>query len=220
LAVIVPSNNGSSIVTLSKLLLLCGIIGGPLFVIAFLVLGAARKGYDPMRQPVSALAMGPNGWLQQVNFWVTGALMLGAACGLRLTAHRYSLWGPLLIGVFALGLLGAGLFVTDITGLSGTPERSLRTRQAVLHDLFSFIAFVSLIAACFVFSRLYSAAGRPGWSAYCAVAGALLAVGFVLFARGFSGSGRLAPVSGLLQRLTIAIGWLWVSAVCTIALTG
>jgi hypothetical protein len=209
-------------VTLTRLLLLGGVIGGPLFIAAFLALGAARKGYDLMRQPVSALAMGPEGWRQQVNFWVTGALMLAAACGLHLAgpAYRSSFWGPFLVGLFALGLFGAGLFVTDITGLSGTPERSQRTRPAVLHDLFSFVAFVSLIAACFVFARLFATAGRPGWSTYCGASGVLLSLGFVLFARGFSGSDRLAPIAGLLQRLTIATGWLWVSIISANAFVG
>jgi hypothetical protein len=209
-------------VTLTRLLLLCGVVGGPLFVVAFLALGATRKGYDPMRQPVSALAMGPEGWLQQVNFCLTAALMLAAAYGLHLAgpAHRNSFWAPLLIGLFALGLLGAGIFVTDITGLSSAPERSRRTRPAVLHDLFSFLAFASLIAACFVFAGLFSAAARPGWSAYCGACGVLLILGFVLFARGFSRPGPMASVAGLLQRLTIATGWLWVSSLCANALIG
>lgn len=32
---------------------LCGAVGGPLFVIAFLIQGTVRPGYDPMRHPVS-----------------------------------------------------------------------------------------------------------------------------------------------------------------------
>ena len=42
----------------TKTLLACGVIGGPLFVVVFLVEGATRVGYDPQRDPVSSLALG------------------------------------------------------------------------------------------------------------------------------------------------------------------
>jgi len=199
-----------------RLLLLCGAIAGPLFIVIFLILGASRPGYDARRQPVSALAMGPLGWTQRMNFIVTAVLMLSGAVGLHLalTPRAGSTWGPVLVGVYAAGLIGAGVFVTDLTGLSAVaPAQAQRSRPAVLHDLFSLIAFSALFIACFVFSYLFVAMRSVGWSIYSAVSGLLLGVGFVLFARGFSGAGPLAPIAGLLQRLTIAIGWMWVSVV-------
>jgi hypothetical protein len=67
----------------TKTLLACGAIGGPLFVIAFLVEGAIRADYNVLRHPVSSLALGEGGWMQIVNFIVTGLLMLAFAVGLR-----------------------------------------------------------------------------------------------------------------------------------------
>src|SRR6478672_6436559 len=84
---------------------LCGAVGGPLFVVAFLVQGAVRPGYDPMRHPVSSLALGPSGWTQVANFVVTGLLMLVFAVGLRRglrDSGRHSTWGPPLIGLYAI----------------------------------------------------------------------------------------------------------------------
>ena len=48
----------------TKTLLSCGAIAGPLFVLVFLVEGATRAGYDPLRHPVSSLALGDHGWTQ------------------------------------------------------------------------------------------------------------------------------------------------------------
>ena len=73
--------------------------------------------------------------------------------------------------------------------------------------------FIPLIVACFVFSHLFAVSGAIGWSVYSAVSGILFGIGFVIFARGFSGSGKLAGIAGLLQRLTIAIGWIWLALV-------
>ncbi len=63
----------------TKTLLACGIIGGPVFVLAFLVEGATRANYDPLRHPVSSLALGDSGWTQTTNFIVTGLLTLALA---------------------------------------------------------------------------------------------------------------------------------------------
>jgi len=59
-------------------LLACGVIGPALFVAAFLAQGAVRPYYDPLRHPVSSLAIGDMGWVQCANFVVAGALLLGA----------------------------------------------------------------------------------------------------------------------------------------------
>ena len=68
-----------------KALLTCGAIAGPLFVVIFLVEGATRTGYNPLRHPVSSLALGNFGWMQTANFIVAGLLMVAFALGLWLT---------------------------------------------------------------------------------------------------------------------------------------
>ena len=93
----------------TKTLLACGVIAGPLFVVAFLVEGATRAHYDPLRHPVSSLAFGDSGWTQRASFLITGLLMLAFAIGLQhaLRPLRGPIWGPLLVGTCAVGLLSA-----------------------------------------------------------------------------------------------------------------
>ena len=95
----------------TKTLLACGAIAGPLFVLVFLLEGATRTNYDPLRHPVSSLALGDYGWVQSANFLVAGLLTLALSVGLRRVFRppEGSTWGPLLVGVSAVGLLGAGL---------------------------------------------------------------------------------------------------------------
>ncbi len=124
--------------TIQQLLLSCGAIAGPFFIAVFLIEGALRSKYDPLRQAVSALAIGPRGWVQQTNFIVTGALMFAYAFGLSsaLRAYGGSFWAPVLVGMYALGLIGAGIFVTDRPGLryesAARPKRDVR---GILHDV-------------------------------------------------------------------------------------
>src|SRR5215203_3904404 len=172
-------------IVMTKALLVCGAIAGPLFVVGFLFEGATRANYDPLRHPVSSLALGDWGWTQAANFIITGLLTLAFAVGLRraLRPGKGSKWGPLLVGVWAVGLLGAGISVTDpVSGYPpGTPDRlSGNSWHGALHDLFSLLGFVALAAACFMFGRWFTGRDKRGWALYSAVSGVVFAVAFVL----------------------------------------
>src|SRR5215831_19562279 len=117
-----------SSITAEAGLLACGAIAGPLFVTAFVVQGATRPDYNPIRHSISTLALGSAfGWIQILNFVLSGLLTLAFAVGVRrvLQPQKGSTWGPLLIGLYAVGLLGAGVFVTDPDAgyTPGTPTK-------------------------------------------------------------------------------------------------
>src|SRR5918998_980221 len=85
--------------------LLAGALAGPLFLGAFLVEGAYRAGYDPMRHPISSLALGRTGWVQIASFLVSGMLTLAFAVGLRRTLRPGpgAAAGPLLVAGWGVG---------------------------------------------------------------------------------------------------------------------
>ncbi|HEX9413608.1 MAG TPA: DUF998 domain-containing protein [Ktedonobacterales bacterium] len=99
----------------TRLLLAGGVVGPLLFIVVFLIEGATRPGYSVWRNQVSDLELSNQGWEQIANFLVCGLLCIGLAVGLRRIwrAGRASVWGPLLIGLFGLGLVAAGVFLTD-----------------------------------------------------------------------------------------------------------
>ncbi|MBR8639069.1 DUF998 domain-containing protein [Streptomyces tuirus] len=108
---------------------------GPLFTVAYLREDAGRADCKPFRHPVSSLALGRAGWAQTVNFLLTGLLSLLFAVGLWRTGP--SSWGALLIGVWAVDLLGAGACRADpVRGYpAGTPDLLDRQRCALRdHD--------------------------------------------------------------------------------------
>src|SRR5438876_8469311 len=98
-----------------KKLLYAGIVGPLLFIVVFLLEGLTRPGYSAWRHYVSQLATGDGGWMQVLNFLVCGTLVLAFAIGLRqaLIGSRGSIVAPILIALFAVALLVAGIFVTD-----------------------------------------------------------------------------------------------------------
>jgi hypothetical protein len=201
----------------TKLLLVCGTIAGPLFTVAWLVEGTTRANYHPLRHPVSSLALGDFGWTQVANFIVAGLLTLAFAVGLRRALRPLggSSWGPVLIGAYAIGLLGAGIFLTDpVSGYPpGTPDMLVEysSVHAALHDLFSIPTFVGLPIACFVLARRFALWGERGWAIYSTVSGLAFAITFVLASAGFAQAEGLVDLAGLFQRITITIGWIWLT---------
>lgn len=202
---------------MTRSLLVCGVVAGPVFTAAWIVEGATRAAYDPVRHPVSSLALGEYGWAQVVNFLVAGILSTASAVGLwrALRPRGGSTWGPSMIGAYGIGLIGAGVFLTDpVSGYPpGTPDQLVEysSLTAALHDVFSIPVFVGLPVACFVFVRRFSRWGQRGWALYSGITGVVFTIGFVLASLAFGQVPGLVEIGGLLQRLTITLGWIWLA---------
>ena len=124
----------------------CGAVGAFLFTATYLIEGITRPGYDAWQQPISALSLGPGGWMQQGNFVVFGVLMLLSAVGwYRLLAPgRGAFWFPLVQGISGLGLFGAGLFSMD--PFSGYPPGTAPAASTVHGTLHTIFAWVLILA--------------------------------------------------------------------------
>jgi len=134
------------------------------------------------------------------------------------------LWGPVLVAVWGVGLVGAGVFVTDpVSGYPpGTPVLPAQPSwHGVLHDLvFSLPAFAALVLACAVMTRAFARRHQPGWALYSALTGAAVLVFFVLATAGFGQAGALVATAGLWQRLSVGAGWVWLTALAVHAHRG
>jgi len=89
-----------------------GLIGPVLFTLAWWLQELFRIAeYSPIREPVSALAAGPSGWIQSLNFALFGVLTIVFAVGLyRVMQSRPGTVGSLLFFVSGIGLLMAAAF--------------------------------------------------------------------------------------------------------------
>src|SRR5215813_14180942 len=194
-----------------RLLLAGGVIGPLLFIVVFLIEGATRPHYSVWQDAVSALELGEGGWMQRANFIVCGVLVFGFAIGLRrvLRTGHGSTWGPILLGLVGLCLIGAGIFVTD-PGL-GYPHEAKTitlTVHGILHNLFSLFGFISLPAACFVLARRDAAdPAAHGWAWYSVATGLLVVIFEVLTAVATALNGP----AGLTQRIFLIVGWSWIA---------
>jgi len=201
----------------TALLLRLGALSAPLFIVMFFLAGSMHPDYNWLRYPISSLSIGPLGWMQILNFVIAGSLMILLALGLRRSfdaRSRGALWGPLLVALAGLGLVGAGIFVSDpLFGYPPSLPLVLKqfTWHGHLHDLFSMFMFAGLPAACFVFWRRFAALGERGWATYSLMTAFGMLVFFVLAGLAFNQVYGLVNIGGVFQRLTIGAALVWLS---------
>ncbi len=197
----------------TKNLLNGALVAGPLYVVVGVIQILIRPGFDITRHELSLMSNGDLGWIQIANFLVTGLLVVAGAVGMRRVLHsgHGSTWGPLLVGIYGLGLIGAGLFVADPAfGFPpGTPaDAHTISWHGLMHLVCGSVGFIALIAACFVFARRFAVRGQRGWAAYSAATGVIF---FAAFAGIASGSGNSWIVIGF--SIAVILAWTWISAV-------
>lgn len=196
----------------ARLLIRCGSALAPVFFVVAVVQMIARSGFDITRHAVSSLQNGGFGWAQSANFVVCGVLSLMCAWGLRrlLRGSRGGTWGPLLVGVFGIGMIIAGIFPPDPAfGFpDGAPEGApdVLSVSGGLHGLGFFSAFLALIAGCFVLSRHFGKA-LPGWRNICLIAGATTPLLLILGTAAFTGA------AGIFYFAAGVISFSWLSTV-------
>ncbi|WFE65985.1 DUF998 domain-containing protein [Micromonospora sp. WMMD714] len=184
----------------TRRLLACGAAAGPLFVSVVLVGGAPQPGYRPVRQTVSELATGPTGWIQTTNFVVCGLLFAVFALGVLRTLRPHPIAGiaAALTGLFGVALIASGLFTTDVAG------QARHTWSGTAHDTAGGVVFLSLPLLTFAWA--VHTARRRDW--IWATASAAAGVTMLLLVQGLAVPGY----RGLYQRLTIGVGWTWITA--------
>ena len=206
--------------TLTRMLLACGVVTGPLYLVVGVTQALTRRGFDITRHDLSLLSNGDLGWIQIGNLVVSGLLILAAAAGMRrvLRTGRGRWWGPALVGVYGLGLIGAGIFRADPA--LGFPPGTAADAHAIsghglLHFICGGVGFLALIAACLVFARRFAAGGRRGWAAYSVVTGVVFFAAFVGIA---AGSGNGWTILGFW--IGVILAWTWISAMAARLMAG
>jgi hypothetical membrane protein len=209
----VSSAASETTMNVTRALLACGVVAGPLFYAVVAVEMLVRPGFDIRRHPISLLSLGDLGWIQMSTFVLCGLGGVACAVGIRRALRHRSAgtWGPLLVGLYGLGLIGAGAFTADPSlgfppgTAQGMPDHL--SWHAVLHGVAFFTTFTAVVVACAVFARRFAALKQWAWTAFCVAAGlvapAIVVLGMI--------NPRAASVPFALAGV-VAFGWVSVLA--------
>ena len=127
-------------------LLFCGVVAGPIYIVVGVIEMLTRPGFDVTRHDLSLLAHGDWGWVHSTLLVTTGVLTVASAAGLRraLRGRRGGTSVPLLVGVYGLGLIGAGFHRRPAVGFPpGTPASA---HGVSWHGLVYLAAFLGIAA--------------------------------------------------------------------------
>ena len=192
-------------------LAVAGIVGPILFTVVAVVHSLLRSDHSLVALPISALAVGPSGWVQDVNFVICGLLFLAYPIGLHLEVRqtRWGVVGPALLVLSGAGLVLAGVFpAVDASGNL--------TYDSLGHTVASFMAFLGTGGGFIVMSRRL--AGDPGWRNLATYTlGSGIAIVVLVFAFGALAEGPSTPLHpwiGLFQWVMLAV---WIT--CTVVLS-
>jgi hypothetical protein len=195
--------------SVTRLLLLCGAISGPLFILAVLVQSLINPGFDLSIHLISLLSIGQNGYLQIANFALCGVFNILFAVGVWRVLHGgpSGTFAPIFIALHGMLLVTVAVFVTDPS--NGFPPGSVTpttpTTHGAIHAFGALWVFITNAIALAVFVRHFIASRERWWAVYCgASAVAMVAIFFSSFA---------ARVVAPILDTSLVIGWMGISIV-------
>jgi hypothetical protein len=185
--------------------LTCGTIGSLVFTAAYLIEGATRPDYSAWQQSISALSLGPGGWVQQVNFVVFGVITIWTAFAWRifLKGGAGAAWYPIFRGLQGLGLIIDGVFSQDPA--PGYPKGAVLvppTFHGIVHVIFAFVAITAIAFGFFAIARRFTKEPHwRGWATCSVICGVLTIVFIALFG---TLNGQHSQIAGVFERLATA----------------
>ncbi len=181
------------------LLTVCGPIALELSII---LTQSWQQGYNPVRDTISSMVWGQGGWLQTVNFFLAGATLAALASQLKpLLTTRAARWGGIALLVTGISFVVLGACPTQ------SPEGP-RTIQAIVHGVTVYVIVFFFPLACFLLAPAVRVGGFGQFAAaYSYATGAL---GVVLIAVGAFLMAEEIPWFGMLERLLLLNGFVWI----------
>lgn len=163
-----------------------------------------RPGYDQLTQRGSELGTGPFSIVMNLNFVITGLLMLIFVLGLVKNVHggSWSTIGLVFLGISGLTELAAGFFPCDPgCPLTGSSSQLVHTGIAVV--FFGSISIAPLLTSFGLNRDLFWKSYRN----YSLVTGLLSVTGFIAFSWSVL---TMFQYIGLVQRLFLAVHFQWI----------
>jgi len=194
---------------LTRVLLACGAVAGPIYVMVTMAQALTRDGFDLRQHRFTWLTTGNLGWIHQSNMVLVGVLMVLLAVGVRqaLPTGRGAVSGPRLLGLFGVAYIIGGVLRADpVAGFppGTTPEMVQTTWQGAVQNASRGVSSLLLIATSLVIAGWFAAQGHRGWAWFY---GAAIPTVFVaLTAVGFPIGGNPIALAALVTP------WTWVTA--------
>lgn len=176
-----------------------GLIAGALSFALTEIQSVVRAGYDPWQQAMSALSLGPHGWVQMLNMIGFGIAVLTTVEPWRriLRGDRGETWYPILTALLGASFVVVGLVVQDPAPGYDPDGRHLTamTGLGITHIAVGGVAALSSVLGFLVMAARFAGDSTwRGWALYSWLTAAVVVVaiaGYVVYSvesTGFAGT--------------------------------
>ena len=172
-----------------------GVVGTVLFPIIYLIEGVTRPGFDAWQQTISALSLGPGGWIQQLNFALCGVSVLWLAYVWRkiLAGDVCATWYPIIRSIEGLGLIAIAIFTQD-----------------PLHTAFLIVIVNAMCLGLFIISRrFWRNPDFRGWTTFSVACGLWPMIVMPIYGVALNAHSVLTGYAGLFERLATNADTIW-----------
>lgn len=199
-------------------LLKCGVAAGPLYVLVGIIEILTRSGFDVRKHSLSLMSIGSMGWIHILLFIITGLLVILGAVGIRraIKGEKGGTWAPILLEVYGVSLIAAGLFVPDpMKGFPPGMTYGTISTSGIMHLISGAVGFMGLITACFIFGKRFKQLKDTKMGMFSVITGFIFLISFIGIA-GFSGSNSetVVMIVTLGFYFAVLLSWTWFSTIC------
>lgn len=181
-----------------------GVVAGPFYLVFGLILALTRDSFDLSQHALSLLTIGEDGWLQVLNFALTGVMVVVAGWGMRRAIEGKGSGGGVAVIIAGVALALAGVFKPD--PVAGFPPGAEETTSVsgMLHLVLGAVQFIALAVAALLLARFFASRAERTRAALSRTAGVIVVVAFVAGAALSAG-----PAGVVLLWLAVIAGFAW-----------
>lgn len=184
------------------------------FFIVTTVQGMLRADFDAWHQAVSALSLGPGGWMQSLNLICFGVVLTMSALVWRriLFGGVGAVWYPLLTVAAGCSFVLVGIIPQDPAPGYDPANLSLTapTPSGLLHLLFAAVAALCSVGGLFVMAKRF--AGDAAWHQWIVYTRAIAIAMIVCIAVYAGWSTASTGFAGTFERAAIVLPTVWAVA--------
>lgn len=184
-----------------------GVVAGPFYLVSGVILALTRDGFDLTRHALSLLTVGEGGWLQVLNFVLTGTMVIIAGWGLLRAIKGPGRGSGVAVIVAGAAIVLAGVFRPDpVAGFPAGSEATVRL-SGILHLALGSVEFIAFAVAAFLLARCYVSRSVRGQALWSRIARVVIVVAFA------GGAALSAGPAGIaLLWLAVVTGFAWLAS--------
>lgn len=186
-----------------------GVVAGPFYIVFGLILALTRDGFDLTRHSLSLLSLGEGGWLQILNFALTGIMVIVAGWGLLRAPTDRSRGTGIAVIIAGAALVLAGVFRPDPVADFPPGAEATATTGGILHLVMGAAQFIGLTVAALILAGTFARRGERGRAALSRILGVVVVVAFLAGA-----ALSASPIGVSLLWLAVVVGFAWLLVSC------